>query len=100
MAAGPATGGASWGGGGGGVGKPDQLAEAAASVVASLKQGVDRLQLSHQATQANLGRAGGNLTSSLAKIEGFEVDIKKASDKYVFMQKVRGPLRRTQHKGI
>ncbi|GAX80972.1 hypothetical protein CEUSTIGMA_g8407.t1 [Chlamydomonas eustigma] len=61
----------------------------ASSVMTSLKQGVERLNMSHQATQSNLSRASGNMTSSLQKIEGLEIDMKRASDKYVYMQKIK-----------
>ena len=64
------------------------MASAAASVVSSLRQGVARLQTSHHATQASLGRAEGNLSSSMKKIEGLEGDMKRASERYVAMQKV------------
>ena len=69
------------------------MSTTAASVVESLRQGVSRLQMSHHATQSNLSRAAGNLAGSLQKIEGLEGDLKRASERYIAMQKVCPPMK-------
>jgi hypothetical protein len=68
--------------------RQDQMSTAAASAVESLRQGVSRLQTSHHSTQSSLARASGNLTGSLQKIEALEGDLKRASERYIAMQKV------------
>ncbi|GIM09411.1 hypothetical protein Vretimale_13260 [Volvox reticuliferus] len=78
-------------GGGGGFGSSRLAAINAAgdSAVASLTEGLRRLQASHKQVQHNAKRTVDNLASSLARVEALEAELRAAGDKYLYMQKLR-----------
>ncbi|KAG1674309.1 hypothetical protein FOA52_013498 [Chlamydomonas sp. UWO 241] len=69
--------------------RQDMVAAGAASALAALRSAVTRANGGHANTQSGMARASGNLTACLGRIEGLEVDLKRAGDKYVAMQKVK-----------
>ncbi|KXZ48179.1 hypothetical protein GPECTOR_30g275 [Gonium pectorale] len=65
------------------------LTAAGDSVVASLVEGLSRLQASHKQVQQSARRAGEGLTAALARVEGFESELRVAGDKYLYMQQLK-----------
>ncbi|EFJ52932.1 hypothetical protein VOLCADRAFT_86421 [Volvox carteri f. nagariensis] len=59
------------------------------SAVASLADGLRRLQTAHKQVRQTARRTADNLTASLAKVEQLESELKAAGDKYLYMQKLR-----------
>lgn len=55
----------------------------------ALQDGLRRMQASHKQAEQNLAKTSQNLTHSLAAIDQIQKDTHKASDKYIFVQKLR-----------
>ncbi|GIL59704.1 hypothetical protein Vafri_14431, partial [Volvox africanus] len=83
-----APGGGGFGGGGGGS-RLAAINAAGDAAVASLTEGLRRMQASHKQVQHNAKRTVDNLASSLARVEALEVELRAAGDKYLYMQKLK-----------
>ncbi|GFR43325.1 hypothetical protein Agub_g4394, partial [Astrephomene gubernaculifera] len=65
------------------------ITSAGEAAVASLAEGLRRLQASHKQVSAGARRAGENLVAALGRVEGLESELRSAGDKYVYMQRLR-----------
>ncbi|KAK9825809.1 hypothetical protein WJX74_009574 [Apatococcus lobatus] len=67
-----------------------QVVAAGDEVMRSLQQGMEQLQASRRNAQQQLDRTDGNLEESMRQISVLEGDAAKASDRYTFLQDMRG----------
>ncbi|KAG2502106.1 hypothetical protein HYH03_000598 [Edaphochlamys debaryana] len=86
---GAGAGGPGLGGPGGGGSRMAAISAAGDAVVASLAEGLKRMQASHKQVAQNAKRTADNLTGSLAKVEALEAELKSAGDKYLYVQQLR-----------
>lgn len=65
------------------------ISAAGDSAVASLTEGLRRLQTAHRQVQLNARRTADNLAEALSRVDGLEGELRAAGDKYMYMQRLR-----------